>query len=78
MQSGVPVVASNASSLPEVVGDAGILLSPDDYEGFISTILELLSNSGKRAELREKGLAQAKNFSFEKMTYETVSAILGL
>lgn len=78
MQSGVPVIASNASSLPEVIGDAGILLSPDDSEGFVRAILELLSDPGKRTELREKGLAQAKNFSFEKMTYETVSAILGL
>ena len=78
MQSGVPVLASNVSSLPEVIGDAGILLSSEDHEGFAKAILELLDNPKKRAGLVQKGLEQAKKFSFKKTARETIDVLQSL
>ena len=45
MQCGIPVITSNTSSLPEVVGDAGIMLNPKDNDGLCHSILEIYSNS---------------------------------
>jgi glycosyltransferase involved in cell wall biosynthesis len=75
MQSGIPVIASNTSSLPEVIGDAGILLAPEDHEGSATAILELLGDSRKRSDLVQKGLKQAKRFSFEKTARETIDVL---
>lgn len=65
MQSGVPVIASNRSSIPEVVGDAGILLEPDDYEGLTNAMLQVLSDTALRNQMIEKGLAQSKKFNWD-------------
>lgn len=75
MRSGVPVVASNASSLQEVIGDGGIMLSPDDYPGFTDVIERIMKDDNLRLELIQKGLARASKFSFERMACETVETL---
>ena len=69
---GAPVVVSNAASIPEVVGKAGIYVDPMQVESIAQGIGEILSDEGKRAELRKKGLEQAKKFSWEKAARETL------
>ena len=72
MQCGAPVIVSNTSSLPEVVGDAGILLSPDDQDGLCQAILNLHTHPGQRTQLAEKSLQQARQFSWTKNVSQTV------
>jgi glycosyltransferase involved in cell wall biosynthesis len=60
---GTPAICSNVTSLPEVVGDAGILLDPRDVDGFARALREL---PARRAELRERALAQAARFTWER------------
>jgi glycosyltransferase involved in cell wall biosynthesis len=74
MQCGVPVVASNTSSLPEVVGDAGILVDPKDVDGFCDALLKLHNDPGLRSELSAKALARAGKFSWKKCAAETIEA----
>ena len=62
---GCPTIAANTSSLPEVVGDAGILIDPKDA-GTISTALEQLLDPATREEYRKQGFVQAASFSWEK------------
>lgn len=72
MQSGLPVVASNASSLPEVIGEGGIMHNPKDYEGFATDIIKLLEDKDFYDKMREKGIERAKNFNWGKTTKEIV------
>ena len=65
MACGTPVVTSDASSLPEVAGDAGVLTTPGDDAELAAAMMELVGAAGRRAELREKGLAQARKFSWD-------------
>ncbi len=65
MACGTPVVTSDASSLPEVAGDAGVLTTPGDDAELAAVMMELVGAAGRRAELREKGLAQARKFSWD-------------
>jgi len=65
MACGAPVITSNTSSLPEVVGDAGFCLDPDDTRKLAQTMRDLTTNAALRAELVQKGLARAKKFSWE-------------
>jgi len=62
MACGAPVVASNRTSIPEVVGDAGVLVDPEDAEGLSGSLSRLLQDAGERERLRKKGLAQADLF----------------
>jgi len=71
MACGCPVVTSNTSSLPEVVGDAAITVDPHDVDALTNAMREVLTNDGLRAAMIEKGLAQAKKFSWEKTAQET-------
>lgn len=71
MASGAPVVSSNAASLPEVVGDAGILLPPDDVNAFADSMRDLALNPALRAALRERGLARARLFTWERAAHAT-------
>lgn len=68
MQLGVPVVCSNASSLPEVVGDAGILVSPEDYEGAADALVRVTQEAGLRERLIRKGHENIRRFSWESRT----------
>ena len=72
MACGCPVLCSRSSSLPEVVGDAGILLSPDDSDAWARALGKLLSAPPILARWRERGPAQAALFSWEKSARETL------
>lgn len=73
MTCGCPVISSNTSSLPEVVGKAGILLSPNDKMSWIREIRKVLANKKIRKEMVEQSLAQAKQFSWDKTARQTLA-----
>ena len=72
MACGTPVITSNTSSLPEVVGDAGIMVDPYDVDGMADAMHEVLTNEGLRVDMTKKGLERAKMFSWEKCARETL------
>jgi len=72
MACGTPVVASNVSSLPEVVGDAGLLVDPCDAAGLAEAMAALLDDEQLREGLGQKGLEQARRFSWEETARETL------
>lgn len=72
MACGVPVITSNAASLPEIVGDAGIQVDPHSPEEFCQTIIEVLTNQGLREEMQRKGIERAQLFSWEKAARKTL------
>jgi glycosyltransferase involved in cell wall biosynthesis len=72
MACGCPVAAYRNSSLPEVVGDAGVLVSNGDAEALGQAAAELVLNPKRRAELVRKGLAQARRFSWKNTAAETI------
>jgi glycosyltransferase involved in cell wall biosynthesis len=72
MACGTPVVCSNTSSLEEILGDAAITLDPQDADAWVEALTEALENGKLRAELRAKGLARARTFSWEKAARETI------
>lgn len=71
---GTPVVTSNVSSLPEVAGDAALLVSPHDVEGLTQALYRALTDPELRTRLRERGLTQARKFTWQQ-TAETVLGI---
>ena len=66
MASGTPVVTSNVSSLPEVVGDAALLVDPYDPESIADGILAVLRSTHLRSDLSRRGLERVKAFSWER------------
>lgn len=72
MQCGVPVITSNTSSLPEVVGDAGIMIDPRNQDELCQAILSLLQNFNLRQQFSQAGLERAKEFRWSKCAAETV------
>ncbi|OCT10707.1 hypothetical protein A8709_22995 [Paenibacillus pectinilyticus] len=70
MNMGCPVIASNNSSIPEVVGDAGILLDTGDVSQWSRFIIELSSNNDKMTSLREKGFLRASMFNWNESAIE--------
>ena len=73
MACGTPVVASNTSSIPEVLGDAAILISPHNAEEIAQAIRQVLTDEELSAALRQKGLERASLFSGERAARETVA-----
>jgi glycosyltransferase involved in cell wall biosynthesis len=71
MACGTPVVCSDAASLPEVVGDAGILIPPGDTTGYGRAMSDLSAGDAQRAELRRRGLVRAAGFTWERAALET-------
>lgn len=69
-----PVIASNASSIPEVVGDAGLLFNPHSVSELADRLIFLLDHSAERQRLIAKGLNQAKKFSWDKTISQTVDS----
>ena len=65
MASGTPVVTSNVSSLPEVAGDAALLVDPYDPTAIADGIYRVLNDEQLRRDLRRKGLDRARQFSWE-------------
>ncbi len=74
MSVGCPVIASNVTSIPEVVNESGILLDPDDLEGWTETMDKLLNDSGLRAELSSRGRRRAADFTWERAASLQVAA----
>lgn len=72
MACGVPVIASNNSSIPEVVGDTGILLNSNDTQGFASAIQNLIEDPALRTTLSQKALERSKNFTWEQCALSTL------
>lgn len=73
MACGKPVVCSNTSSLPEVVGDVGVLISPFDVEGLADVMGSLLDDPDRRAELGRRGIARAREFTWERSARQVLS-----
>lgn len=71
MACGCPVVTSNTSSLPEVVGDAGIMVDPYDTDSLAKAMGQVLTNDELRGNMVKKGLEQAKKFSWERVAEQT-------
>jgi glycosyltransferase involved in cell wall biosynthesis len=74
MQCGTPVITSNTSSLPEVVGDAGIMVDPKDEDLLCQKMLELYHDQSLRNKLASKAIDRAKLFSWKRCADETISA----
>jgi glycosyltransferase involved in cell wall biosynthesis len=72
MACGTPVVAASTSSLPEVVGEAGLTVDPLDVEELAEAMKRVLNDEALRQEMRERGLKRAKGFSWTKTAQETV------
>lgn len=72
MASGVPVIVSNRSCLPEVCGDAALYINPDDDNDFLSAVTEALENSRWRSEATRRGLVRASLFTWERCLNDTV------
>jgi glycosyltransferase involved in cell wall biosynthesis len=66
MASGTPVVTSNVSALPEVTGDAAVLVDPRDRDAIADGIQSVLEDDSLRAELATKGIARARQFSWDR------------
>src|SRR5882672_10236637 len=71
MASGTPVVTSNVSSLPEVAGDAALLVDPYDVGSIVDGVRRVLTDPQLAAELRRKGLVRARDFSWERSVSRT-------
>ncbi len=74
MACGTPIVAARAASIPEVVGDAGVLLDPYDIESWTRAIIDLGSHPQRRADFRARGLARARTFTWARTAQETYLA----
>ncbi len=72
LAAGLPVVTSNTSAMPEVVGDAAVLVSPTNYDECVEGISSILENSDRALDLSHRGRARAKLFSWDKTGAETV------
>ena len=74
LASGTPVVGSDAASLPEVVGDAGVLTYPDDVAGMAGALIQLYTDEGFHRALARRAVEQAGGFSWERTARETFEA----
>lgn len=74
MTLGAPVITSNSSSLPEVAGDAALLVDPNDTTSLADAILKVISDRQFRSQLVQKGKERAKLFSWERTANETLNA----
>ncbi|NQT89752.1 MAG: glycosyltransferase family 4 protein [Candidatus Omnitrophica bacterium] len=73
MACGVPVICSKASSLPEIGGDAGIYVDPEDTASVKAALSSVLGDKGFREQLRGKSIEQANRFSWAKTAAETIA-----
>jgi glycosyltransferase involved in cell wall biosynthesis len=74
MQCGTPVITSNTSSLPEVVGDAGIMVAPTDGDALCQAMMNLLRDSNLRADLARRASERARTFSWARCASRTMEA----
>ncbi|MFN8475955.1 MAG: glycosyltransferase family 1 protein [Anaerolineae bacterium] len=73
MMSGAPVIVSDAASLPEVVGEAGVKVPPMDVDAWVEALRLVLTDPDRRAEMVRLGLEQATHFSLDRMARETLA-----
>jgi glycosyltransferase involved in cell wall biosynthesis len=73
MACGTPVIAANRTSLPEIVGDAGVLIEPN-VRALGQSLIELMNNEALRCDLRAKGLERASRYSWERTAELTAEA----
>jgi glycosyltransferase involved in cell wall biosynthesis len=73
MQCGLPVICSNRSSLPEVVGSSGVLVDPDDADAVSASIVSVCTDAHLREAMRSNGLARAAQFSWEQCAEQTIA-----
>ena len=78
MACGVPVVTSNVSAMPEVSGDAAMLVDPCDVDGLAAAIARLLRDDALRGRLRSAGIARARQFPWEATARRTLDAYASL
>ena len=71
MAHGAPVVASNATCLPEVLGDAAVYFDPLDTADMVTKIESVITNQSKRNKMIEAGYRQAAQYSWERMARQT-------
>lgn len=74
MQCGTPTITSNVSSLPEVVGDAAILVDPKDTNAIAEAMLRIYQDSRFREHLAQKGLMRSRQFTWQRCVDETIAA----
>jgi glycosyltransferase involved in cell wall biosynthesis len=72
MASGTPVLAARAGSLPELVGDAGVLLNPDDDRGWLESVIRVVTDESFRRNLSARGIARAALFSWARTAQATM------
>lgn len=72
MACGAPVVTSNVSSLPEVAGEAAILIDPHDVAQLVNALRAVLGDRALRQRLRERSVERAAMFSLDRMARETL------
>lgn len=77
MASGVPVITSNVTSLPEVAGDAAITVDPLDVSSIAHAIEQVATDSALRARLREQGISRATQFNWDRTAAETWQVLEG-
>ena len=73
MAAGTAVLTSNRSALPEVAGDAAVLIDPDNLDSLIDGLRRLTEDADLRADLTQRGIQRARQFSWEKAVAETWS-----
>src|SRR2546428_1025335 len=78
MACGAPVVSSNASSLPEVVGDAALLVDPRNPEAWVQAMTRVFEDANLRDDLRRRGALRTKAFSWEQSARDLLRVYLGL
>jgi len=74
MACGTPVIASRAASIPEVLGDAGVLLDPDDEPGWADAIAALVNDEWQKGRMQKAGLTRAKEFTWARTASITLDA----
>jgi glycosyltransferase involved in cell wall biosynthesis len=72
MACGTPVIASRAASIPEVLGDAGLLLDPHDVTAWTAAIVDVVNDDDRRARMRSRGLARASEFTWARTARMTL------
>lgn len=72
MAQGVPVIASDVSTIREIAADAARFVSPYDTDGWVTSMFEVMNNENLRNDLIQRGLARARQFSWEKCARETL------
>jgi glycosyltransferase involved in cell wall biosynthesis len=75
MASGCPVVCSNTTSLPEIAGEAALLVDPSDPEAIATAVHRVLTDPDLRAALIARGLRRAATFSWQRHTLETIAVL---